>query len=71
MAEYLRPARARGPVCRDQHGRVQLEPMGKIVGNIGSGAPLGNRPLPSQKQAANLHLWRRCRLRQNLPQDIP
>lgn len=70
MAQDLRAASARGPVRGDQRGRVQLEPMGRIIGNIGSGARLDNPPLPSQKQAANLHLWRRCRLRQNLLQHI-
>lgn len=56
MAQNLRAASARCPIRGDQHGRVQLEPMGRIIGNIGSGARLGNPPLPTQKQAANLHL---------------
>ena len=71
MAEYLRPASARSPVCRDQHGRVQLETSGRIVGNIIRHSRLDN-PLPhAQQKAANFRIRHGCRLRQNLLQHIP
>lgn len=54
MPQYLRPARPRRPMRRDQHRRVQLEMPRRIGRDIGGGPALRDPPRLAQKQPADL-----------------